>query len=41
MLCDEDLTIDREKFMKLMKATYDETNKVINHFTFPLFCLAF
>jgi hypothetical protein len=32
MLCDEDLTIEREKFIKMMKSNYDETNRVFFSF---------
>ena len=28
MLCDEDLTIDKEKFSKLMRTNADETQRV-------------
>ena len=36
MLCDEDLTIDKEKFAKLMRTNQDETNRVYRYYWFCL-----
>ena len=32
MMCDEDLSLDKEKFSKLMKTSPQETDRVINFF---------
>lgn len=37
MLCDEDLTIDKEKFAKLMRTNQDETNRVCWYYWFCLY----